>query len=361
MTPRILFAYDEAPPDEDRNAGFSVSAEYEDERTIDRLRDILSSIGEVVDVPWGPGAPEAIVREALKARSAPARRSSTRPSTALSSSGGTANTVVFNITEAYGSRNRESLIPALAEAAGLECTGTDAVGLGISLDKAVTKAIAVHLGIATPGWTVVDGRTDLNDLEALTGSLVFPVIVKPNTGGSSLGIWENSRVSTVTELKTLLETMVDSIDDRLLVEEFVAGREFTIGLLEAGGEVSTFPVAELRFRDHEDPNAFYSIERKSLHDKQIICPAEVDPEALRRMNECSVALFRELGCRDLARVDFRLSVTGIPEMLEINPLPGLSPYYGIFPYIAEKHGTGNKELIKKIVQNALRRANEPKR
>ena len=297
---RIGFAYDKpAAPGVDTSD--AVAAEYEDNRTIDWLNEALSSLGDVVDLPWDRDFASKLVEASVN--------------------------LIFNITEAWGSRNRESLVPAIAETFGIPCTGTDSVGLGLSLDKMVTKELAANLGIATPAATMVSAWSDASN--AIELGIKAPVLVKPNTGGSSLGIHENSRFYELESAISHANSLYAKVGAEVLIEEFVSGRDIAVALLEHNEGIEVFPHAELVVGDG-GPDEFYSVEKKQRHEKRIICPAALDPDVSQLLQTWSVRLFRRLGCVDFARIDYRLAGDGRPYLLEVNPLPGLSPYYGIY-------------------------------
>jgi len=325
---RIGFAFDVPVADKASISPDSVTNEYEDNETIDWIRGVLASLGEVVDLPWGSGFVEELAGRKVD--------------------------VLFNITEASGGRNRESLVPAVAEALGVSCTGSDAVCLGLALDKYVTKIIARHLGIATPDFFRLDGMGQWEELLAWMGDDRGPVIAKPNTGGSSQGIRESCRAATPSELRDAVEWIVRDCGDSALVEAFVTGREVDCGLLE-GRELRVLPLAEMRFSGG-DPEAFNSIENKGRHQREILCPAPLPERTARRIEAQTVELYRALGCRDLARADFRLSADETPYLLEINPLPGLSPYRSAYPVLLRTAGMEPEHVIRQMVENARRRA-----
>lgn len=322
---RIGFAYDN--PVNDGSTAGSISCEYEDTRTIDWMFDSLSRLGKTIRLPWG----EDIVARMLDARP----------------------DVIFNITEAVKGRNRESLIPAISESMGIPCTGTDAVGLGLSLDKYLSKVIASYEGIPTPAFLKIEKFIDTDSRQGELNEIGYPLFVKPVTGGSSQGIRRTSKVGSLDSLRSEAEWISGNCNDAALVEKFVSGREFCVGLLESG-KLRCLPVAELRL-DGDDPETFYSFDLKSTHHKQIICPADIPSEFSYKMEEYAVRVFRALGCRDFARVDFRLGSDGTPYFLEINPLPGLSPYYSIFTIQAEAGGVKPEEILSILVNNALAR------
>ncbi len=324
---RIGFAYDKPLDRGGPNEVESVEAEYEDNQTISWMRSTLHQLGSVVDLPWGPDFLSELTKDNID--------------------------VIFNITEARGSRNRESLVPALAEAKGIPYTGTDAVGLGISLDKCLTKIIARHTGIPTPDFIKLDSIDQLKRLEPELRRLRFPVIAKPNTGGTSMGITSASKAESLSELYDVARWILDKLEDSVLVEEFISGREFTVGLL-VRSELETLPMAEIRFQD-DSPDSFYSHEVKSNDREEIICPATPPGDTAKLIPDYACRIFNALGCRDMARVDFRVSGEGVPFLLEINPIPGLSPYYSIFPMQARAAGISPEDVIHQLINNALTR------
>jgi D-alanine-D-alanine ligase len=325
---RIGFAYDPPVPQGEPNNVESVAAEYEDAETVAWLRAALQELGEVVDLPWGPETVARLCSDHLD--------------------------VVFNITEAREGRNRESLIPALAEARGIPCTGTDALGLGLSLDKYITKVLARHRGVPTPDFVKVDSMAHWDAMVPALSALRFPVIVKPNLGGSSMGILRTSRVAALEGLRDVVAWVLDCFAGGALVEEFIAGREFTVGLL-ARPALEVLPLAEVHIGDGS-PEAFFCYEEKNTPTKEeLICPAQAPEGTEALMADYARRVFEALGCRDMARVDFRVSGDGVPYLLEINPLPGLSPYYSSFPAQAEAVGIAPKAIVAQLVQNALAR------
>ena len=202
---KIGFAYDEPVRKSPSDTVESVAAEYEDARTIEWMRTTLQELGTVIDLPWGPDIVSRVAGAHLD--------------------------VIFNITEATHGRNRESLIPALAEACGVPCTGTDALGQGISLDKYLTKVLARHVGVPTAGFVQVASIDRWKALTPKLAALRFPVIAKPNHGGSSMGIRRTSKAESLDGLYEAVQWILDHCADSALVEEFIFGREFTIGLL----------------------------------------------------------------------------------------------------------------------------------
>ena len=323
---RVALVYDEPlsekpaePLPEDHGA------EYEDERTIEALLQSIRASGhEALGLAFGEGFPAEIQR--------------LEPD------------LVFNIAEGVRGPMRESIVPAWLDHLGIPYTGSNGLALAVSLDKALTKTLVAANRIRTPAFRRVRKGSDLDEVK-----LHFPLFVKPNAEGSSMGIRRTSRVETADELERQVAWIFEAYED-CLVEAFVPGREFCVGVL--GNEAPRLlPTVEVR-----SPDAFYHHEHKRQHRKELVCPADIPDDLAGEMQDIGLQVFRALGCRDLARVDLRLDVDGHPVFLEINPLPGLSPDYGIFTCQAEAAGLSHHQLIGAIIECALSRAcNRPER
>lgn len=259
--------------------------------------------------------------------------------------------LAFNICEGLKSRNREAQIPALLEMIGLPYTGSDVLTLAVSLDKPTTKKLLLHDGVATPRFQVFHGPT-----EPLDSSLRFPLFVKPAHEGSSMGISANSKVTDEVELRRQVDFICRTYKQPALVEEFISGREFTIGVIGNGAELRTLPVMEIDFSKvpAEANNIYtYQFKKEWTARENFLCPAPVDEETAEKMRHEAVRAFTSLGCRDYARVDFRLGEDGTPYVIEVNPLPGLAPGYSDFPVSAEAAGLSFSQLITEILSTAI--------
>ena len=323
---RIAFVYDSPP--EKANDPHDVSAEYEDSATIEWMVSTLSRLGSVIEIPWSREAAATIISESPD--------------------------VLFNITEASGSRNRESLVPAIAESLDIPYTGSDAVALGLSLDKYLTKTIASKLGVRTPRCALIRPGEEISKLEEPIAGLTFPLIVKPNTGGSSMGIRSDSKVENMEDLLRVVSRSIEATAQPVIAEEFIVGRELDVGVID-DGELRTLPVAEIEFPE-AGSEVFYSIEWKSEHQKTVRCPVDLPGSLENEINGATLAVFNAIGCVDIARVDFRVDENNLPYFIEINPLPGISPFYSIYPVQARAGGVTPERLIELLVQNALGRA-----
>lgn len=259
--------------------------------------------------------------------------------------------IVFNIAEGKGGRGREAQIPALLNFYGIPFTGSDETTLCIALDKALTKRLLASYRIRTPKYAVVRSGG-----QKAGAGIRYPSIVKPNAEGSSKGINNFSIVSNGAELRRLLTRNLDLYAQDMLVEEYIRGREFTVGLLGNGSELCVFPPMEIVYKSR-GPFNIYSFEVKKDFQSHVTyeCPAKLSDGLREEIESTARKVFEVLGCRDFARVDFRLSPEGALHFIEINPLPGLAPGYSDFPMIAGFCGMDYDSLVFGVLDAALKR------
>ncbi len=265
--------------------------------------------------------------------------------------------VVFNIAEGIRGRNREAQVPSLCELLGIPYTGSDSATLSICLDKGLTKKILLQQGISTPNFQVfVTGK------ERLQKGLRFPLICKPNQEGSSKGIGDKSVCDTEDALREAVRDIIERYQQPALVEEYIAGREFTVGLL---GErrPRALPPMEIVFLDKNDPRPVYDFAVKQDWKKQVeyVCPARVTAAEMRAIERIARDTFTALDCRDVARVDLRMNDKGELFVLEVNPLPGLTPGFSDLVMIAQAGGLDYKSLISEILSGGVKRLKEKRR
>jgi len=321
----VVLAYDGTPDlAEARELPEDIGAEHDDERTAQSLIDAIRACGHE--------ASGLLLDERF-----PSRVRQCKPD------------LVFNIAEGVRGPTRESIVPAWLDHLGIPYTGSDGLALALSLDKALAKTMAAAQGVRTPAFRRV---SSLSELEGI--SLEFPLFVKPNGEGSSMGVRPGSMVQTPEQLRRQVSWVLSSYRQDCLVEEFAPGREFCVGLL-GNEEPQLLPVVEVR-----SSRPFYSYEDKHAHNKELTCPADLPEGTAGEMGSMALTVFRALGCRDLARVDFKLDASGAATFLEMNPLPGLSPDHSIFPVQARAAGIAYEELVGRIVELAVaRRGSKP--
>ena len=259
--------------------------------------------------------------------------------------------IAFNIAEGLTGRGREAQIPALLSMLGMPFTGSDETALAVALDKALCKKLASASRVRTPRFRVVGpGET--------ARGLKFPVIVKPNAEGSSKGVGEACVVGDARAMDDLIGRNFALYGGEMLAEEYVSGREFTVGLLGNGKGLRVFEPMEIVYtRPTQGDYHVYSYKVKQEYQKYVRydCPADITPDTALEMKDMAVRVFRMLGCHDLARVDFRLDKEGRPWFIEINPLPGLAPGYSDYPMLTQFQGVAYGDLIRAILAAAAKR------
>lgn len=260
--------------------------------------------------------------------------------------------IVFNIAEGIFGRAREAQVPAILNFFQIPFTGSDETTLCISLDKSLTKRLLSTYCIKTPRYQVFNTAT-----EELDATLKFPLIVKPNAEGSSKGISDCSVAQNEQELRTILKRCIDTYCVPFLVEEYISGRELTVGILGNGDDMIVIPPMEIVYKNQNETFHVYSYQVKRNYQQYVKyeCPAHLDENIIREVMNISKQIYQALECRDFSRIDYRVSPEGEIYFIEINPLPGLAPGYSDFPMAAEFIGIPYDELIVKILNSALKR------
>lgn len=249
--------------------------------------------------------------------------------------------IVFNKCEGFNSRNREGLFPAILEFLEIPFIGTDSYGLSLSLNKCHTKLIAENIGVNTPKFILIEKKTDLEkDL-----NISFPVILKPNSEGSSMGV---KIVFSKEELFTSVDELSVSYGFPLLCEEYIFGNEVSVPIVGTGDNANALGAVEFVQNDGS-LFSIYSTEAKYyLGCKSIMYSNESDLTV--KLKNDALNIYRSIGCRDFGRVDFRIK-DGVPYLLEVNPLPTLSKD-GSFDLCAQYNNESIADVLDEIIKSA---------
>ena len=266
--------------------------------------------------------------------------------------------LVFNIAEGRRGQSREAQMPAMLEMLDIPFSHSGSLTHAIALDKALTKKVWRFHGLPTPRFLVFGDGASENVVDALR----FPVLVKPNAEGSSKGLFNDNLIEHPSDLMRKVEEIHALVDGAILVEEYLAGREFTITLMgnpAFGDPLLALPIVEQNF-DAFPPELrhFASYEVKWFFEdseagrRAAICPADLTPSLQAEIEQLAMQAFTALECRDVARVDIRMDGEGRPQLLEINTLPGmyhdpLSVSY--FPVAARAAGWDYARMIQEIL------------
>ena len=257
--------------------------------------------------------------------------------------------LVFNVAEGLRGRSRESEVPAVLEMLGIPYTFSDPVTMGIALDKHLTKQVVSLAGIPTPRWVAASSIADIDGWDA------FPAFVKPAWEGTAKGIDADSRVNDAAALRRSVEKLTSIYRQPALVEEYLPGDEYTVGVLgnSPPRSIGVLQISHVGTSTKEicSFEAKERCEQLLRYEKPINTPSET----IKKMEDISIRAYRALGCRDVARVDLRCDARGEPYFLEVNPLPGMHPTHSDLPMLAEANGMSYAELLGGIVDAARQR------
>jgi D-alanine-D-alanine ligase len=267
--------------------------------------------------------------------------------------------VVFNLFEGTGDDgNTEAYVAGLLEWLDVPFTGSPFQTLALARNKHLTKSLLRGAGLPTPKYFVVEG------LPVASCPLPWPVIIKPATQDASIGLDQGSVVTNQDHLQERVVSLLKSYGPPVLVEQFIRGRELNVALIEAP-DLHTLPISEVLFTD-KDPNFWPIVTydakwRPGSRDYEATpprYPANVSPRLSERLEALARRAFRLLGCRDYARVDFRVRPSGKPYILEVNPNPDCSPTAGLAGGLGSA-GITHAQFTVDLVRAALARRQLP--
>ena len=254
--------------------------------------------------------------------------------------------LVWNMCEGVSGVAREAQVPALLEAWGIPTVFSTADVLVNAMDKAVAKLIVRAAGVPTPDFVVIRSARDLPAVK-----LQYPLFVKPLAEGTSKGVQETSRVEDRAQLTARALEVLKTYRQPALVETFLPGREFTVGILGTGVNARAIGVSEFRFLPGGDPSAYSYKNTMEAFDELTLATGPVAEQAAA----VALAAWRALGCRDAGRVDVRCDAEGHPSFMECNPLAGLRPKWSELTQLAGLVGMSYEVLIGSILEEALAR------
>ena len=257
--------------------------------------------------------------------------------------------LVFNIAEGMYGFGREAQVPALLEAYNIPYTFSDVLGNAVTLHKGITKQIIRNFGIPTADFALVNSVKEIENV-----NLLFPVFAKPVAEGTGKGITSLSKITNRQNLQKVCKYILKTFHQPVLVETYLPGREFTVGILGTGKNARALGVLEVILRPDAEKNA-YSYENKEHYDILVEYILVKDKEAQRAM-DLSLAAWRGLDLRDAGRIDLRSDKNGVPHFMEVNSLAGLNPVRSDLPILCSKIGMSYHKLISAIIKSALKRA-----
>lgn len=259
--------------------------------------------------------------------------------------------LVFNICEGMYGIAREAQVPALLEAYSIPCTFGDPVAMSVCLHKGLTKTLVEKCGVPTPQFAVVETMADLAKID-----LPFPLFAKPIAEGTGKGVSPASCIASKAELRQICESLLATFRQPVLVETYLSGREFTVGILGTGEQSRVLGTLEIVLLSDAEPGAYSYINKERCEDlvRYDLVRPEDDPE-VKEAERIALIAWQELNGRDAGRIDLRSNGTGQPNFIEANPLAGLHPEHSDLPMLATQVGMGYQELIRQILESAMRR------
>jgi len=262
---------------------------------------------------------------------------------------------VFNFCEGVKGVGREAQVPALLDAYDIPYVFSDTLTLAVSLDKAMCKRIVRDAGVPTPDFAVIETLADCAKID-----LPYPLFLKPVAEGSGKGVDRNSRVWEPAALKATAANLLKRFRQPVLVETFLPGREFTVGITGTGAEAEILGVTEIvQLGGFVGAGYGYENKLEGWEDKLEIAVAP--PEYAAASGEVALAAWRALRCRDGGRIDVRCDASDQPQFIEVNPLAGLRPEHSDLCLIAEFAGITYQELIGRIMASFFKRNPQLKR
>jgi len=300
------------------------TAEFDKEDTIEALAQALASLGLEVE---RVGSAKSLVR-------------------ALA--GGRRWDLVFNIAEGMFGPGREALVPALLDAYEIPYTFSDPLVMALCLDKAACKRFVRDAGLPTPDFALVRTEKDIAQVR-----LPYPVFAKPVAEGTGKGVSAASRAADRKQLTASCRALLRRFQQPVLVERYLPGREFTVGIVGTGELARSVGIMEVSLSGSAELGAYSYSNKANFEEVVEYLPAS--GEAAIEAQDLALAVWRCLGCRDGGRVDIRQDAAGKASFMEVNPLAGLNPIISDLPILCRMNGVEYQDLLRMIMQSALER------
>jgi D-alanine-D-alanine ligase len=256
--------------------------------------------------------------------------------------------IVFNIAEGLSGPAREAQVPAILDVYRIPYTFSDPFVLSICLHKGMTKRVVREAGVSTPEFFVVEEKADIDRVR-----LPFPVFAKPVAEGTGKGITGASKISAQEKLASVCTMLLEKYRQPVLVERFLSGREFTVGIVGTGEKACAIGTLEIILGAHAEEDAYSYVNKEECED--LVEYRLVDDAEARRAAEAALKAWQVLDCRDAGRVDLRSDEAGVPNFIEVNPLAGLHPEHSDLPILCAKKGIPYERLIALIMESAVSR------
>jgi D-alanine-D-alanine ligase len=255
---------------------------------------------------------------------------------------------VFNIAEGLYGYGREAQIPALLDACRIPYTFSDPLSLTMTLHKGMAKHVVRGFGIPTPDFVVLKSPSDTAKV-----NLPFPLFVKPVAEGTGKGISPASRLTSPRELASQCSMLISKYCQPVMVETYLPGREFTVGVIGTDDQAEAIGVMEVILKEQAEQHAYSYLNKERC--EELVEYRPLSDATAQEAKEIALAAWRALECRDAGRIDLRADADGRINFLEANPLPGLHPEHSDLPILCSMFGVSYRDLLGWIMQSATRR------
>lgn len=259
--------------------------------------------------------------------------------------------LVFNIAEGMNGLGREGQVPAILDVYGIPYTFSDPLVMSLTLHKGLTKRVVRDAGISTPDFKEIIDPRDAEEIP-----FPPPYFIKPMAEGTGKGIGPHSVIHDLVGLKNVCRAMMAEFNQGVLVETYLPGREFTVGLIGTGTESGVVGTMEVHLLAGAEPGVYsYGNKEQSetlVEYRQVL---SAEDSSVAQAEDIALKVWRFLGCRDAGRIDLRCNAEGNPYFLEVNPLAGLHPNHSDLPIICQQAGIPYICLIERILESASRR------
>lgn len=259
--------------------------------------------------------------------------------------------LVFNIAEGMNGIGREAQVPSILDLYGIPYTFSDPLVMSLTLHKGMTKRVVRDCGVPTSDFMVVE--TGPNGTRP---AFPEPWFIKPVAEGTGKGVTPASIIRDPARFAAACERMIAAFRQPVIVEPYLPGREFTVGLVGTGPEAQVLGTIEVVLLEAAESGVYSYVNKERC--EELVVYRLVSPEGdgqVREAERVALAAWRALGCRDGGRVDIRCDDAGRPLFMEVNPLAGLHPEHSDLPIIGNHLGISFRDLIGRIVRSAMRR------
>ena len=256
--------------------------------------------------------------------------------------------IVFNICEGMYGIGREAQVPAILDAYNIPYVFSDTVVLALSLHKGLTKRVIRDCNIPTADFAIVEHANDVAKI-----NMPYPLFAKPMAEGTGKGIDQTSKVRDKRQLLEVCSKLLVKFKQPVLVETFLPGREFTVGMLGTGNKAESIGVLEVILNDSAEKNAYSYVNKEKC--EEFVEYVLVEGDIAESCKKVALDSWNALGCRDGGRIDLKLDENNIPNFIEVNPLAGIHPEHSDLPILATKLGITYSTLMKRIMDSAVKR------